>query len=119
MAEGRRRVHERFGVVLEPEVQMLGTVELAGGWELAAEPPGTRSPRGARPARPGAPGPAAAVMRARLAAARRRGARLLLAGWFWLRDSSLVAVRTVKVSGVPGAQGARDARRARARRRAA
>ncbi|HEX4805375.1 MAG TPA: hypothetical protein VFU94_05705, partial [Conexibacter sp.] len=36
---------------------------------------------------------------------------LLLAGWFWLRDSSLVAVRTVEVTGVPGPQGAgiRDA----------
>lgn len=32
---------------------------------------------------------------------------LLLAGWFWLRDSSLVAVRTVEVTGVPGPQGAR------------
>lgn len=32
---------------------------------------------------------------------------LLLAGWFWLRDSSLVAVRTVEVSGIDGAQGAR------------
>lgn len=31
---------------------------------------------------------------------------LLLAGWFWLRDSSLVAVRTVEISGVPGPQGA-------------
>ena len=31
MAEGRRRVHERFGVELEPEVQVLGEVELAGG----------------------------------------------------------------------------------------
>ena len=33
MAEGRRRVHERFGVELEPEVQLLGevdTVELYG-----------------------------------------------------------------------------------------
>ena len=29
MAEGRRRVHERFGVELEPEVQVLGDVELA------------------------------------------------------------------------------------------
>ena len=34
MAAGRRRVHERFGVVLEPEVQVLGEVELPGGWEL-------------------------------------------------------------------------------------
>lgn len=32
---------------------------------------------------------------------------LLLAGWFWLRDSSLVAVRTVEVTGIGGAQGAR------------
>ncbi len=31
---------------------------------------------------------------------------LLLTGWFWLRDSSLVAVRRVEVTGVPGAQGA-------------
>jgi UDP-N-acetylmuramate dehydrogenase len=34
MAEGRRRVHERFGVVLEPEVQVLGEVEWPEGWEL-------------------------------------------------------------------------------------
>jgi UDP-N-acetylenolpyruvoylglucosamine reductase len=34
MAEGRRRVHERFGVVLEPEVQLLGAVEWPSGWEL-------------------------------------------------------------------------------------
>ncbi len=34
MAEGRRRVHERFGVELEPEVQVLGEVEWPGGWEL-------------------------------------------------------------------------------------
>jgi cell division protein FtsQ len=32
---------------------------------------------------------------------------LLLAGWFWLRDSSLVAVRTVEVTGIDGAQGPR------------
>jgi cell division protein FtsQ len=37
------------------------------------------------------------------------GAALVLAvaGWFWLRDSWLVAVRTVEVSGVSGTQGAR------------
>ena len=29
MAEGRRRVHERFDVVLEPEVQLLGDVDAA------------------------------------------------------------------------------------------
>jgi UDP-N-acetylenolpyruvoylglucosamine reductase len=34
MAEGRRRVHERSGVVLEPEVQVLGDVRWPGGWEL-------------------------------------------------------------------------------------
>jgi UDP-N-acetylenolpyruvoylglucosamine reductase len=34
MAEGRRRVHERFGVELEPEVQVLGEVSRPGGWEL-------------------------------------------------------------------------------------
>ena len=28
MAEGRRRVRERFGVTLEPEVQLLGEVRL-------------------------------------------------------------------------------------------
>lgn len=32
---------------------------------------------------------------------------LLLVGWFWLRDSSLVAVRTVEISGIDGAQGTR------------
>jgi UDP-N-acetylmuramate dehydrogenase len=30
MAEGRRRVQERFGVELEPEVQLLGAVHSAG-----------------------------------------------------------------------------------------
>lgn len=34
MAVGRRRVHERFGVVLEPEVQLLGEVRRSEGWEL-------------------------------------------------------------------------------------
>jgi UDP-N-acetylenolpyruvoylglucosamine reductase len=32
MAEGCRRVRERFGVALEPEVQVLGPVELPAGW---------------------------------------------------------------------------------------
>ncbi len=36
MAEGRRRVHKRFGVVLEPEVQTLGDVRWPPTWELAA-----------------------------------------------------------------------------------
>jgi UDP-N-acetylmuramate dehydrogenase len=34
MAAGRRRVHERFGVELEPEVQVLGEVEWPADWEL-------------------------------------------------------------------------------------
>jgi len=34
MSAGRHRVHERFGVVLEPEVQVLGKVEWPEGWEL-------------------------------------------------------------------------------------
>jgi UDP-N-acetylmuramate dehydrogenase len=34
MAEGRRRVHERFGVVLEPEVQILGGVSWPSDWDL-------------------------------------------------------------------------------------
>jgi UDP-N-acetylenolpyruvoylglucosamine reductase len=34
MAEGRRRVHERFGVELEPEVQTLGELRWPQGWEL-------------------------------------------------------------------------------------
>lgn len=34
MAEGRRRVHERTGVVLEPEVQILGDIRWPEGWAL-------------------------------------------------------------------------------------
>ncbi|HEU5141786.1 MAG TPA: UDP-N-acetylmuramate dehydrogenase [Solirubrobacterales bacterium] len=34
MAEGRRRVHERFELVLEPEVQILGEVRWPAGWDL-------------------------------------------------------------------------------------
>jgi UDP-N-acetylmuramate dehydrogenase len=34
MAAGRRRVHERFGVVLEPEVQLLGDVHWSESWQL-------------------------------------------------------------------------------------
>jgi UDP-N-acetylmuramate dehydrogenase len=32
MAEGRRRVEERFGVLLQPEVQILGDAGGGGGW---------------------------------------------------------------------------------------
>ncbi len=35
MAEGRRRIKERFGIELEPEVQALGPVELPREWDLA------------------------------------------------------------------------------------
>lgn len=35
MSAGRRRVHERFGVVLEPEVQTLGDVTWPDDWEIA------------------------------------------------------------------------------------
>jgi UDP-N-acetylmuramate dehydrogenase len=35
MAEGRRRVHERFGVELEPEVQALGPIPLLREWRPA------------------------------------------------------------------------------------
>jgi UDP-N-acetylmuramate dehydrogenase len=34
MAEGRRRVHDHFGVVLEPEVQVLGDIRWPKGWDL-------------------------------------------------------------------------------------
>lgn len=34
MAAGRRRVHDRFGIELEAEVQVLGDASPAGGWEL-------------------------------------------------------------------------------------
>jgi UDP-N-acetylmuramate dehydrogenase len=34
MSAARRRVHERFGVVLEPEVQVLGDAEWPHDWEL-------------------------------------------------------------------------------------
>jgi UDP-N-acetylmuramate dehydrogenase len=35
MAEGRRRVQERFEVALEPEVQVLGPVDLPAEWSRA------------------------------------------------------------------------------------
>jgi UDP-N-acetylenolpyruvoylglucosamine reductase len=37
MAEARRRVHDRFGIVLEPEVQILGEVEWPADWGLEAD----------------------------------------------------------------------------------
>ncbi len=35
MAAGRRLVHERFGVTLEPEVQVLGDAEWPANWDLS------------------------------------------------------------------------------------
>jgi UDP-N-acetylenolpyruvoylglucosamine reductase len=35
MAAARRLVHERFGVLLEPEVQILGDVAWPAGWDLS------------------------------------------------------------------------------------
>jgi UDP-N-acetylmuramate dehydrogenase len=35
MAEGRARVKQRFGILLEPEVQVLGRVEWPAGWRVA------------------------------------------------------------------------------------
>jgi UDP-N-acetylenolpyruvoylglucosamine reductase len=35
MAEGRRRVQARFGISLEPEVQVLGEIEWPDSWDLA------------------------------------------------------------------------------------
>jgi UDP-N-acetylmuramate dehydrogenase len=37
MGEGRRRVHDRFGISLHPEVQVLGDVEWPNGWDLGGE----------------------------------------------------------------------------------
>ena len=37
MAAARRLIHERFGVVLEPEVQVLGDVAWPAGWDLPGE----------------------------------------------------------------------------------
>ena len=45
--------------------------------------------------------------RARMLLAAAAALAVLIAGWFWLRDSSLVAVRTVEISGIEGTQGAR------------
>jgi UDP-N-acetylenolpyruvoylglucosamine reductase len=40
MGEGRRRVHERFGILLAPEVQVLGEVEWPAEWDVADQPAG-------------------------------------------------------------------------------
>ena len=43
MAEGRRRVHERFGVELEPEVQVLGEVRWPAGLGAVSRAAGDRA----------------------------------------------------------------------------
>ena len=54
MAEGRRRVRERFGVELEPEVQFLGDVDASALWDAmtqaaaAAQAPARLSPAPSR-----------------------------------------------------------------------
>ncbi len=40
MAEARRKVHERTGVVLEPEVLLLGNVSRPDAWDLGTGQPG-------------------------------------------------------------------------------
>jgi cell division protein FtsQ len=68
----------------------------------ARSPAAARRPAGVRSAGFALPRPRPRTLLAAVAAL-----VLLLAGWFWLRDSSLVAVRTVEVTGIEGAQGVR------------
>ena len=95
MAEGRRRVRERFGVELEPEVQFLGAVD-ADGALVGVSARGAVA--GRVPARRGS-SRAGAVRLALLAVLVARHA-LIAAGYtFWLRNSSLVQVENVTVAG--------------------
>jgi cell division protein FtsQ len=68
---------------------------------------GTNRPAGTSGARTGSLRPALRRPRLRTLLAAGTALVLLLVGWFWLRDSSLVAVRTVEVTGIDGRQGAR------------
>jgi cell division protein FtsQ len=72
---------------------------------LARATPGQRSQAGR--ARPALRRPALHRPRPRTLLAAGAALVLLLVGWFWLRDSSLVAVRTVEVTGIDGPQGSR------------
>ena len=93
MAAARQVVHERFGVVLEPEVQVLGEVEWPADWQLDGVSPSRRLRDRWR----------------RRVAGRRRRAIALVAGYFlWFRDSSLVAVDEVEVEGATTQPGARS-----------
>ena len=128
MAEGRRRVQERFGVELEPEVQFLGDVDIsalraaidAGGPRRrvrplprrAARPPPRAAARrrrapprppgaraGAHAGAPALPRPGAARAPALLIALL---ATLVLGGAyrFWLRDAPFASVDRVTVTGL-------------------
>ena len=137
MAEGRRRVRERFGVELEPEVQFLGEVDtsplwgaprtsLSSGQAVAGRRPGAERARAEgrgsarRSARTGTLRAfAVSVLTLRLLPPRMRRRVLMVlavclvlaAGFqFWLRDSPLVAVEDVKVTGLT----TKDAPRVRA-----
>ena len=74
MAEGRRRVRERFGVELEPEVQLLGEVDALGALGRA-----TRERAARRRGRGGAARAAAGLAVPAAAAARAAAARAALA----------------------------------------
>ena len=98
MAEGRRRVRERFGVELEPEVQFLGEVDASELWSHErAGRRGLRRPLGAVLA-------LSPRMRRRLLAAIAATAVLAALYFFWLRDSSLVGVERVAVTGLETAR---------------
>jgi len=64
-------------------------------------------PAGGRPARGRSTAVSLRRPRGRALLAAGAALVLLLAGWFWLRDASLVAVRTVEITGVEGTQGTR------------
>ena len=109
MAEGRRRVRERFGVELEPEVQLLGPVDAGTGLSRERRRRGAlRRLRGARPRRRAAPrraGCCAAdspALRRRLRGAGAVGACCSALYMLWLRDARLVAVDQAHVTGAAG-----------------
>ena len=73
MAEARRRVHERFGVVLEHEVRFLGTDRAAAA--VGKRPSAANSARGEAEARPCADGASGAETGRRRRSGRRRRPR--------------------------------------------
>ncbi len=106
MAEGQKRVKDRFGIELEPEVQASRAGRFPAGLGSAVSASGRGSLGGPemrrlRPAR-------SAVCRVLRRLGPPRVAAVLLAAavlgatWLWLRDSSLVAVSQVQVTGITG-----------------